>query len=1474
MKRTVAEALVLVNWKGIFYERFLLNRHVTALEGANGAGKTTVMIAAYTVLLPDMSRLRFTNLGESGAIGGDKGIHGRLGEPGRPSYAALDFRLAGGERFIAGVHLERRAEPTVEPTPFVITGLSEDTSLQEVLLDRGEVDAVPDLGRLRELVTLAGAYLKVCPSAKDYFAELFERGVTPLRLATDEDRNKLNEMLRTSMVGGISRALTGGMREFLLKEETGLGDTLKSMRANLDACRRTRTEVTESQRLEKEISDVQQVGQDMFAAAVHATRTRADELRTRVEEARRELQDLQNRREELALSTEQARERHLRAAKVLTKTRTTLNEATQVQERTQKAHRIHQRIQQKEQERKRIVLERDAKGLIREQQERARELAHKDWTSAREDMNAAAQGLASFSKGFAELERRAAMHRRAVEALEEARSALPEENITPENLREGRERCQTRIRELDAATVRHERELTTAELRSNDFSATLQALGRLTLVPVEPGSALAQARTTLVELRRMDEFVAELPKLPSLLTAARQQAERQLMVRRQAAELSTEDQLLETGEQVRAAFEEANAAQAALQQQIEQERLSARDAEQLEKASRQRIGDLEVLLQRWRETRSGAEALTHRWRMPTSSRSDLDTLRRTLQERRDETLQEQTSIEAERLRVHQEWAQLASAGGNFNERLLRARDLTEGELLAGRFEEVPIEDAGEVQARLGPLHEAIVVEDVESAARKLSSVEDVPETVWLIGGDATLELDTEGRPAGERMGASTLVRGSTGWRLTRIPAHPILGRKARERRMGALRQHEQRLESQLEELRAEQRALSESLEQVAALSAQADLLDQPDPAPALEAARDAAAQAASARARHEAALRTFQERVQPQERRRQALTGLLEQAHLLDAPDAAEVVQDIASRLEKAQAAATRLSQSAEDRKFLEEHLDVLQTPPPSQEERTRLKKRLQELEAERDRLAIPLHALEFLEENRTALTWTDAEPALQSQRDLEPALQEQYQRAEKTHQKAEHRMEEVRTAADAAIQTHEAACNAVNALDESLRHIREELRETGIADASEEALASAQRRCEELSERLTHHEQEEREANNAFVRLENQHQQAAEKVKEKARSVEDEERAWRPVQETWERLQEVTKAQGVLAPTLSEVFRARFKGLGSVNLWQEAKTHAAALIVHIQHARDGAELATEVKRWLEGGDQSQGEVYLQAWLRVREWLRRRVPPQIAEANEPLEALLRLREHLARLQDRLAQQESNLRGQSRDVATHIDIQIRKARKQVSRLNADLESVRFGSIQGVRIRVRGMEKMERILRALREGEAQHLLFQTHMPIEEALDELFRQYGGGRTGGHKLLDYREYVDLQVEVRRQSGQDWEPANPTRLSTGEAIGVGAAVMMVVLTAWEQDANLLRTKRSAGTLRFLFLDEATRLSQDNLGILFDLCQNLELQLLIAAPEVARAEGNTTYRLVRQLGGDGREEVLVTGRRTINEVRA
>jgi hypothetical protein len=123
----------------VFYERYLLDRHVTALEGTNGAGKTTVMIAAYVALLPDMSKLRFTNLGETAATGGDRGLWGRLGEVGRASYTVLDLETTDGDTTSRGWRrLVRTAEPAVEPTTFIATGAARAAAVG-LLLNAGSM---------------------------------------------------------------------------------------------------------------------------------------------------------------------------------------------------------------------------------------------------------------------------------------------------------------------------------------------------------------------------------------------------------------------------------------------------------------------------------------------------------------------------------------------------------------------------------------------------------------------------------------------------------------------------------------------------------------------------------------------------------------------------------------------------------------------------------------------------------------------------------------------------------------------------------------------------------------------------------------------------------------------------------------------------------------------------------------------------------------------------------------------------------------------------------------------------------------------------------------------------------------------------------------------------------------------------------------------------------------------------------------
>src|SRR5690606_2127827 len=127
-----------------------------------------------------------------------------------------------------------------------------------------------------------------------------------------------------------------------------------------------------------------------------------------------------------------------------------------------------------------------------------------------------------------------------------------------------------------------------------------------------------------------------------------------------------------------------------------------------------------------------------------------------------------------------------------------------------------------------------------------------------------------------------------------------------------------------------------------------------------------------------------------------------------------------------------------------------------------------------------------------------------------------------------------------------------------------------------------------------------------------------------------------------------------------------------------------------------------------EAGDDAMA--VLEGWLAVRAWLHKRLPAQVADVQDPLDALMRLRDDLTTLERRLAHQETELRGASEDVARSIEAQVRRSTRQIRRINQYLEGIRFGSVQAIRIKVGRVERMTQVLEALRDGSAQELLFQ--------------------------------------------------------------------------------------------------------------------------------------------------------------------
>jgi chromosome partition protein MukB len=1489
MSRARATALALVNWKGVFYERYQLDRHVTALEGANGAGKTTVMIAAYVVLLPDMSRLRFTNLGETGATGGDKGVWGRLGAPSRPSYAALEIALAGGERLVAGVQLQRKAEPTLDLVPFIVTGLGPETKLRDLLLvGEGTDDSVPTLDELRAQVAKAGARIEVYPSAKDYFAALFDRGVTPLRMGTDEERNKLNEMLRTSMTGGISRALTSDLRAFLLKEETGLGDALSRMRANLDACRRTRIEVAEARRLERELAGVYDAGQAMIAAALLAARTLAEEQAARADAAAVAHDEAQRAARQHEDAAGEARGRHEAFARRLVATAAAYQEAVARAERALRGQALLERVRALAPD---LARTRQAAETARARQDEAagaRETRRRERDQAAEDCDRAARGLADLQSGLEELHRNVQAHRHAVRRLADAREALGADD-PGDDLDAALARTRAALLAIDVERMRADRDLASARARDAEYGEAMAALAAVT-GSADVARAHSQAREALAVAAELEALEARLPALASERERSAILAARQAAAQTRASALGLASRLDDpTGHvaahlaDVEAAFTQAEDGRRAAEAQAD---VARRTRDALRKESR----DFEHAASRWRVIDAAAARLEAALGAPVRSRDavaavrarlarDLEAARERVQDarrRREARLEQAAALVSPAVAVHPE--------------LLRLRDELDAELLSARYEDLDLADAARAQAELGPLIDALVVEDPAAAVRKLANLDRDIASVWIVGPGARAIADGANAPTNtsangandseaDDAGNDLVVRDGDVTRVTRLPSSPTLGRRARERRAGDLRAQAEALAAELEDAIAAQRRVEALAEDADRLLEEGRALDAGDPATAIAAGEAARRDAEVAERVALDAAREARVRGLTAKTRAEGLRALLAEAFLLEPVDHAARAQELATSLQRAASARAELARTAEARRALGRLLDALRERPV-EDDATTLAAARATVDGERERLFRAREALEDVARNRDALGLGHLEGALAERGAIAPALEAQLASARATMKSREDALRAAEDAWDEATTSAQRVAAEREAIEAQVARLQAELAGDRLGEApppteAQDAMSrlAAERASLEAQERAA-----STEAALAIERL----TQAEKSAAVATQRLTAEQRAAAPAAARWAEIRARAATSSVLDDALAARAADAYEGRPSAALVAEAQSREEVLIDRLAASPGGAECAARLRaaratetatraepRAETGASGPPIERLLEAWLNVRDWIQRRLPAPLGEMPEPLQALGRLRRELETLEERLVRQDRDLRGNSEDVARGIDVQLRRAAHQVRRLNQHLEGIRFGSITGIRVQMRRIDRMEQVLRALREGAAQELLFQPNLPIEEALDEIFRRYGGGRGGSVRVLDYREYAELSVEVRRHDRGEWESASPAKLSTGEAIGVGAALMMVILTEWERDANLLRAKRATGSLRFLFLDEANRLSQDNLAVLFDLCRTLDLQLLIAAPEVAHADWNTTYRLVRRVGPDGQEEVLVSGRRTV-----
>lgn len=1457
--RARIERLLLLNWKGIFSQPFELHRAVTALEGENGAGKTTVMIGAFVALLPDLRLLLFRNIGESGAgADGDRGIYGRLGDKG-PSYSLLDLRAADGSRVVAGVCLLRGAAPRVELLRFLVEGLPWEEALESLVLVRdGASERIPEMADLRQSFARAGAGMVLYDSAGRYGGRLHELGIMPMRMEQPQDRQRYHQMLHTSMYGGFSGSLQKGLRDYLLNEDQKLRNHVGRMRENLDACRITRRRIAEAQDRYRLIEEVFRFGWGMLEAAFHGSRL-FYETRRAAADVVRERHRGSSRKTLAAIAWhEQCALRHREAEQTLQRLRRELAEASRLLDACRQAR--DQRIELERLMPRRVQEEQDLAAALEAKEAAQERLDEARARVARErgERDQRAKDLGRAQQAFESVSRKVGLYRAAQRALDDARAALPDRELTMAALDGLLAECEEQWQRALDTHSRCAQELEGAEIRRGRFDALLDVLCRLAGAAIAPSQAAAEARRLDVEIRDRRDRVERARDLPERIAQAEDAARAQMRLRERLLPLVQRCGSLDTAAQLH----QAQAAQHGRRRDLEREQaeLKACCSEHrlaLEIAA-ERMTALERDLKDWRFARGLADELARALDRPLEDADSLETLGRHLDARSQGLSDRIHEQDRQRKRLIEEAEQLEFGGGRLDESLVGLADRLEGRLLAELFDDVPAADAARVEARLGPLHQALLVSDPVAAARQAAAEARRPDHLWLVRA-STGELTT----SGETLGDSELVPAAQVWRLSRRPDRPVVGRAAREQEIARLRSQVHELEQAREQVRREREQLRIHLQRLNRLRAVARWLGAPSPQAALDAeCRTREHRQGQLRA-DAAALDRLAPDLAACIETCEALDGCLPQAGLLDQEDWSATLTALRRERERIKADRAWLERMRPDLEQMREgFLDLQQTPP---DDAFLLDLRGRQAAASRvlDDWRRGRELLQDLIRHRPHFAYADQVPLLEERQGALEELRAQLDRLGAEIETLQREEDRCRDALDQASARWSAADGTLKGTDCLIRERQERLVATG-EDGSEETLAEARRRQEGIQDETNGTDAKERTLSEALA--------LAGRDVEQARLAETEVRAerrktlveLRPNWRNWLRLRREARALGLLQRL--QAAAERYQGMGPPNVMTQASDHRVRLEGVLKQTDGGSDL---LERLGSRPDLASGETHvalrdLRNWLLVRDFLEQSIPRDIAQSDDPEDALVQIGRQLNLLRERLDDQEQSLRQSTEEIANSVRTRIRQEESRIRTLNRGLARVRFGSIRGVRIHMEQKRTMGKLLDAMR---TQPDLFEQDAALEDVMAKVYAHIGGGQVKGEQLLDYRQYIDLSAQVQRLGSDAWTEARAGALSTGESIGVGAAVLVVILDAWEQQAALLKGRKAGQALRFLFLDEANRLSPDSLDTLTEFCQQMQVQLLAAAPAADRARRGHLYRLARRSTEDGREEVVVRGRR-------
>ncbi len=815
---------------------------------------------------------------------------------------------------------------------------------------------------------------------------------------------------------------------------------------------------------------------------------------------------------------------------------------------------------------------------------------------------------------------------------------------------------------------------------------------------------------------------------------------------------------------------------------------------------------------------------------------------------------------ARKREVEQQIARLSQPGGAEDARLTQLAERFGGVLLSEIYDDVTLDDAPYFSALYGPSRHAIVVPDLSLVREMLDGLEECPEDLYLIEGDPQ-SFDDSVFSVDELENAVVVKVAERQWRYSRFPKVPLFGRAARENQLELLNNERDQLAERFATLSFDvqkTQRLHQSFSRF--IGSHLAVAFDEDPEAQMRQLNSRRGELERALAQHE--NDNQQQRAQFEQAKEGVaqLNRLLPRVNLLLDDSLADRCEEIRERVEEAQEAARFLHQHGAKLSKLEPLVAVLQSDPQQHEQLTRDYQQAQQQQREARQQAF---ALTEVVQRRAHFSYEDSAGMLTGNSDLNEKLRQRLEQAEGERSRARERLREHQAQLTQYSQVLASLKSSYDAKRDMLKELQQEMQDIGVyADASAEERARSRR--DELYTALSHNRARRNQLEKQLTFCEAEMDSLQKKLRKLERDYHLMREQVVSAKAGWCTVLRLVKENGVerrlhrreLAYLSGDELRSMSdKALGALRL----------AVADNEHLRDVLRMSEDPKR---------PERKIQFFIAVYQHLRERIRQDIIRTDDPVEAIEQMEIELNRLTEELTAREQTLAISSRSAANIIRKTIQREQNRIRQLNQGLQAVSFGQVRSVRLNVNVRETHAMLLDTLSEEHEQHqdLFTSNRLTFSEALAKLYQRLNpqidmGQRTAqtiGEELLDYRNYLEMEVEVNRGS-DGWLRAESGALSTGEAIGTGMSILVMVVQSWEEESRRLRGK-DISPCRLLFLDEAARLDARSIATLFELCERLEMQLVIAAPENISPEKGTTYKLVRKVFNNT-EHVHVVGLR-------